>query len=656
MSFLLQNEQENVGSNSFADESKIENHNSSNKKNPKLKASKRKYQYNYTYIPSIAMVDKLPQKEYPSLAWVDLLAEQITIIGINLLLNSKYKIFQIFRNEFLKNLIQFIVQVIAVWVIYPVVRIIAFLEYNDIINRILKLLFLGWILEFNLSKLILKLVFARHIVKPESIEDIKSVKSLQGYNNLFKEIELPDIAHDFQEDEVFAYMQVAGYNPVMIEQVKQLEKFEEKFPVTEAQYQEVMGSNDSLKAAIDEGRLYLADYQSLEGAANGTFPSEQKYVYAPLALFAVPKDTDSSGLMRPVAIQCGQNPEKASIITPKSGKYAWLFAKAIVQMANSNFHEALSHLGRTHLFIGRFAIATHRELPDNHALSLLLRPHFEGTLLINDAAQESLIAPRGGIDKLFSPTIDSSRALVETDLQRYSFNDAMLPNQLKERGVDDIEKLPVYPYRDDALLIWGAIHEWVSDYLSIRYKNDEDVQNDTELQNWAAEVVAYDGARVHDFGEKNQDGDIEKDQPIIKTLKYLIDATTLIIFTASAQHAAVNFPQKDLMSYAPAVPLAAYQPVNILKGEVTEQKYLDLLPPLKQAEGQLNLTYLLGSVYYTKLGEYPQNHFKNSLVEKALEKFQQNLFNIETKIIQRNRDNFTYKYLLPSKIPQSINI
>ncbi len=141
----------------------------------------------------------------------------------------------------------------------------------------------------------------------------------------------------------------------------------------------------------------------------------------------------------------------------------------------------------------------------------------------------------------------------------------MLPNQLEKRGVNDTEKLPVYPYRDDALLIWYAIRQWVSDYLiSIRYKNDKDVQNDTELQNWAAEVVAYDGAQVYDFGEKDENGNIK-----ILTLDYLINATTLIIFTASAQHAAINFPQKDMMTYAPAVPLAAYQSVCILKGEVT---------------------------------------------------------------------------------------
>ncbi|MEO1375171.1 MAG: lipoxygenase family protein [Cyanobacteria bacterium J06635_10] len=353
MTFLLQNEQENFGYDSKSDKSKVETDDSSNKNSPKLKAPRRKYQYNYTYIPSIAMVDKLPRQEYPSIAWVRLVAEQLTTLGINILLNSKSKIFQIFRNNVLKNLIKLIVQVIAIWVVYPLLRIIVFLESNPLLNLIFQLPFLNLIFELDFGLLITKLLFSRLYVKSEPIEN---VKSLQEYNNLFKEIELPDIAHDFQEDETFAYMQVAGYNPVMIEQVKQLEKLEEKFPVTEAQYQQVMGTDDSLTAAIEEGRLYLADYQSLEGAANGTFPREQKYVYAPLALFAVPKDTDSFRLMRSVAIQCTQNPKDELIFTPKSGKYAWLFAKTIVQMANSNFHEALSHLGRTHLFVGRFAI------------------------------------------------------------------------------------------------------------------------------------------------------------------------------------------------------------------------------------------------------------------------------------------------------------
>jgi arachidonate 15-lipoxygenase len=205
----------------------------------------------------------------------------------------------------------------------------------------------------------------------------------------------------------------------------------------------------------------------------------------------------------------------------------------------------------------------------------------------------------------------------------------------------------VYPYRDDALLVWDAIHKWVSDYLSLYYASDDDVQKDLELQAWATEAQAFDGGRISDFGQEGGR---------IQTLDYLIDAATLIIFTASAQHAAVNFPQKGLMSYAPAVPMAGYLPLTSLKGEVDEQKYLRLLPPLEQAQRQMNLLRLLGSIYYNKLGDYPQGHFPNPKVKPLLEAFQSNLKQVEVTINQRNLKRPSYEYLLPSKIPQSINI
>jgi len=42
------------------------------------------------------------------------------------------------------------------------------------------------------------------------------------------------------------------------------------------------------------------------------------------------------------------------------------------------------------------------------------------------------------------------------------------------------------------------------------------------------------------------------------SLNDLYKVVASVIFTASAQHAAVNFPQKSLESYAPAYPLALY--------------------------------------------------------------------------------------------------
>ena len=50
-----------------------------------------------------------------------------------------------------------------------------------------------------------------------------------------------------------------------------------------------------------------------------------------------------------------------------------------------------------------------------------------------------------------------------------------LPNVLKERGVDDPEKLPRFYYRDDALRLWNAISEFVQEIVTIFYASDDDV-------------------------------------------------------------------------------------------------------------------------------------------------------------------------------------
>ena len=470
--------------------------------------------------------------------------------------------------------------------------------------------------------------------------------SLDDYRKLFASIPLPEIANTFQTDEVFAYMRVAGPNPVMLERLTAPDR---RFPVTAKQYKSVMGASDSLKRAMGEGRVYLADYAVMTGALNGTYgtnPQTQKYAYAPLALFAVPPNDASDRALRPVAIQCGQSPAAYPVITPSTGADAWRLAKTIVQIADANFHEAVSHFGRTHLLIEPFVIVTHRQLASTHSLFQLLVPHFQGTLAINYGAHEFLIAPKGGVNGLLSSTIDNSRVLIVKGFQARGFNADMLPRRLHDRGVDDLSGLPVYPYRDDGLLVWGAIHDWVAAYLGLTYSSDSDVTGDRDLQNWASELVAFDGGRLQDFGDSGN-GRIE-------TLAYLVDAVTMIIFTASAQHAAVNFPQNGIMSFTPAMPTAGYEPAQaIAEGTVD---WLNLLPPLDQAQTQLNLLYLLGSVYFTKLGFYEEAHFTDPRVAAPLQAFQQRLQTINEIIDGRNGNRPVYDYLKPVNIPQSINI
>jgi arachidonate 15-lipoxygenase len=478
----------------------------------------------------------------------------------------------------------------------------------------------------------------------------------KDYKDLFQLIYLPCISDHFHQDRVFAAQRVAGPNPLVIEQVKTLP---DNFPVTDAQYQAVMGEQDALAVAAQEGRLYLADYKVLEGVKTGNFPSAQKYLCAPLALFAVPAGTSPGRSLVPVAIQCGQQPGPDTPIftpppeTPQSQKWSWLMAKTIVQIADGNYHELISHLGRTHLLIEAFVLATERQLAPNHPLGVLLRPHFEGTLFINDAAVKGLINPGGTVDAVLGGTLDESIRITAEGIQGYpfSFNDSMVPHTFVSRGVDNPEQLPDYPYRDDALLIWEAIHQWVSDYLTLYYPSDQAVLEDPELQHWLADLIDPNGGKLSGIGEPTPG----QSALSIRTRAYLTDAVTLLLFTCSAQHAAVNFPQASFMTYGPNMPLAGYRPAPAVGASL--QDYLDLLPSLDQTETQMNMTYLLGSVYYTRLGEYGDTYFTDPQVKAPLLQFQTRLKQIGIVIDTRNATRPTfYDFLHPAKIPQSVNI
>jgi arachidonate 15-lipoxygenase len=227
----------------------------------------------------------------------------------------------------------------------------------------------------------------------------------------------------------------------------------------------------------------------------------------------------------------------------------------------------------------------------------------------------------------------------------------MLPNDLVARGVADTTALPDYPYRDDALLVWEAIHSWATQYVDIYYADDAAVTGDTELSAWVASLMA-EGA-VKGF-------------TAITTRKQLALVCTMIMFTASAQHAAVNFPQKAIMTFAPAITGAGWQAAPTAQAGQNRQEWLAYMPPLPLAIEQLDVLYLLGSVYYRPLGTYLSNDFPYPAwfrdpaiigADCALPRFQASLQGVETRILARNAERRSpYTFLQPSLIPTSINI
>lgn len=606
-----------------------------------------RYTYDYTRLTPLAMIGALPDVEAFSARpdWVHLVARSALEILINTIMIKvkNREDSEEFVQQVLKD-IQAVAQQLGGEAGRDLNNAIAMeLEKQGAPTTVSQLkALLEAVIEPLAPTLNLKTLYdiARIIQQLGSVSGPAS--SLEDYNQVFQFVSLPAVSQNFREDSEFAALRVAGPNPLTIERMKTPD---ERLPITDEQYQSVMGTEDSLNAALADERLYLADYSAFDGAENGSFPAGQKFNYAPLALFAVPRGGRS---LVPVAIQCGPGPGTDNpIFLPRDGNN-WFMAKSIVQVADTNVHQAASHLGRTHLFIEPFVIATHNQLSRTHPLFLLLTPHFEGTLAINEGAL-SLLASRGLVDMLLASSIDQSRvfAVKAAQSSQLNLNTSLLPQTLAQRGVDDASRLPDYPYRDDALLLWGAIGGWVEGYVSHYYASDQAVQGDAEVQSWVAELVAHDGGRLNNIGTANR----------ISKRTELVDLITLICFTASAQHAAVNFSQAPLMSYVPAAPPAGYSPLSSLTQEgFSENDFLKFLPPLEIAQALLDILYLLSSVYYTRLGDYGNDYFTDPVIRTHLAEFQQELIKIEAEINERNKTRTPYEFLLPSKIPQSINI
>lgn len=478
--------------------------------------------------------------------------------------------------------------------------------------------------------------------------------SIKAYNDLFQRIPLPQFALTFQNDEMFALQRVAGQNPVVLQRIEWTKEWAKKFPVTPALYTQVMGKDDSLEEAGKDGRLYLCDYaESLSNTIGGDFPpfAGQKYINVPLAMFALLKS--DRNVLKAVAIQAGQEPGPDNpVITPDRG-WNWEIAKSIVQNADCNDSEYYRHLGLGHLLTEAFILATYRQLPRQHPLYVLLTPHFQGTLATNSTAVTSINDEGSYLnitESIFSCTVPATLGIAANAVHNVDYSENRLSSQLRKRGVDDPKLLPNYPYRDDALLIWNAINEWVADYLRLYYTSDGDVAGDYELQNWVAEVSSEHGGRIQGVSEAGAGNRI-------MTLDHLIECITDVIYTASAHHALTNFPLEDYELYAPGWPGALYQDAPKKAEGATRQDWLSYLAPLNIALLQQALGTLVGGVYFTRLGYYPICHFADNRVRVPLMVFQDELSRIEEIIRERNKTRLLkYPYLLPSRIPQSTNI
>ncbi|XP_039605573.1 hydroperoxide isomerase ALOXE3-like [Polypterus senegalus] len=437
---------------------------------------------------------------------------------------------------------------------------------------------------------------------------------------------------------------------------------------------------------VSNGNIFLVDYKLLDNVPPNVIDGVQQYLPAPLCLLY----KDIKDQLLPIAIQLKQKsgPENP-IFLPSDLKYDWLLAKTYVRSADFNYHQLVSHLLRTHLMAEVFCMATYRQLPSIHPLFKLLVNHMRYTLQINIMARNILLAKDGIFDKAASTGGGGFVLILQRALDSLTYSSLCLPENIKARGMKDI---PNYYYRDDGLQLWKIINrfdilqetaysssestfifhfdvnkpviginlwqcyqynfksqKYVKKFITFYYKKDRKVKDDQELQSWIGEIF------TEGFLGKTSTGIPQS----FRTLKQLIDFVTMVIFTCSAQHAAVNSGQFDFYGWMPNGPSTMTKPPPTNKGHTTMPDLLQSISNVKNTCRAMSAVWLLSrqSSDFVILGHSSSIYSTEKTPAGFLKEFREDLKNLASKIRKRNKGKqIPYNYLLPDEIESSVAI
>lgn len=471
--------------------------------------------------------------------------------------------------------------------------------------------------------------------------DTARVGSLDEYDAMFQTLREPAAKAVWREDWAFAWQRIAGAVPTLIRRV---DAPLDHLGVTDAHVAAALGDGVTLDAARGEGRLFVCDYRRFDGIPGGRYPPTDpggvpKHVQAPIALFYASADRG----LRPVAIQCGQTPD-APIHTPSDG-LRWGLAKTVVQVADANLEGVVVHFGYCHLIVQRFVLAARRQLSARHPLLALLAPHFRYTLAANDFSREDLVTPDGTQDRVLAPALEATLAVLRESIREVELDDLDPLVAAERAGVDDLDVLPVHPFRDDQRLLFEATRRWIDAYLSLYYATDADVAADVELRAFVDEIGSPDGGRLRRL--------VSAGPPA--TRAGLVDLVARVVHRAATYHAAINYNWYDWMAYVPNMPAAASIPMPRLDQPVDESTLLAMMPPRSLGFEQLAQVWSVDSIHVEMLGDYPQG-FADPRVAPHLERFRAELREAEATIDARNTERrLAYPCLKPSRVTASIH-
>ncbi|KAM8725544.1 hydroperoxide isomerase ALOXE3-like [Acanthopagrus schlegelii] len=446
------------------------------------------------------------------------------------------------------------------------------------------------------------------------------------------------VAQHWNEDDFYGFQFLNGFDTNVIKRCSELPQ---NFTVTEEMVKPFLEGGSSLQKEMEKGNIFLCDYEKMDGLPTRMYDGQSLHVTGGFCLFYM----NPENKLRPIAIQLHQQPSKENpIFLPSDSETDWLLAKMFIKNADVMQHQSVYHFMRTHHVAEVFTVATVRSLPVIHPLYKLLIPHVRYTLQINTMARKSIVGPAGILNKT-SLGFEGMMELMRRSLSELTYSSFCLPENIAARG---LESIPNFYYRDDGLKLWNIISSFVKSIVEYYYPSDSEVCKDTELQDWISEIF------THGFL-----GDKASGFPAsFHTVKEVTKFITMVIFTVSVQHAAVNNGQFDYC-WAPNGSLLLRKPPPTTKGESSMKTILETLPNVGETVTFSAMGWILSNKYtdMVPLGTYPDERFDEPAPKQMIKDFQAELSCLSEAITERNSQlKVPYTYLNPNQIENSITI
>ncbi|XP_042245482.1 hydroperoxide isomerase ALOXE3-like [Thunnus maccoyii] len=447
------------------------------------------------------------------------------------------------------------------------------------------------------------------------------------------------VTEHWKEDDFYGSQFLNSVNPNVIKRCSELPP---NFPVTEDMVKPFLEEDSSLEEEMEDGNIFICDKKEMDGIPARHYNGERLHVTPGLCLFYLNPEKK----LMPIAIQLHQQPsEQNPIFLPSDPETDWLLAKMFFKNADLMDHQAVHHLMKTHYLAEAYTIATLRNFPVIHPIYKLLIPHFRYTLPINTDGRKTLFGPEGALS-ISSLGYEGLTEIQRRSLSELTYSSLCLPENITARG---LESIPNFYYRDDGLKLWNIINSFVTEIVEYYYPSDCEVEEDSELQEWISEIFTHGvlGNKASGFPE------------CFHTVEEVIKFITMVIFTVTAQHSAVNDGQFDYTSWMPNGSLLMRKPPPTTKGESSMDTILETLPNVGETASFAALAWILTEKYtdVVPLGTYPEERFDEAPPKQMIKEFQEELSNLSEEITTRNSQlKVPYTYLNPAEIENSITI